>query len=155
MISLELARQLRVAGLRWQPAEGDRFVVPDRGMEDQVFTISGMTVDVRDVPGGQIIAFNGTVEWALDSINQWEVVWLPRESQLRQQLGEAFVSLTREHDTYHCEVQVDGRRSVESHPDAAEAYGQALLQLVAQRTRDELASLKDHRSSVGHRDLAS
>jgi hypothetical protein len=142
MISLDLARRLRDAGLRWQPADGDRFVVPDRGMDDQVFTISGMSVDVRDAPGGRIIAFNGTVEWALDSINQWEVVWLPRESQLREALGEAFTGLSRADGVHHCEVVVSGRRSVESHASAAEAYGRALLDVVRERTRAELASLK-------------
>ena len=142
MISLDLARRLRNAGLRWTPSDGDRFIVPDRNMDDQVFTISGMTVDVRDGPGGQIIAFNGTVEWALDSINQWEVVWLPREAQLREALGEAFVSLQRVGDRYACTVQMHGRQIVEEHPSAEQAYGLALLHHVQARTRAELDAVR-------------
>ena len=139
MISLDLARRLRDAGLRWQPSDGDRFVVPDRGMDDQVFTISGMTVDVREGPGGRIIAFNGTVEWALDSIHQWEVVWLPREAQLREQLGDAFVRLVRTPDGYECTVELGGREVSERHASAEEAYGLALLLHVRARTEAELA----------------
>jgi hypothetical protein len=33
VISIETARLLRDAGLRWTPASGDRFVVVDRGMD--------------------------------------------------------------------------------------------------------------------------
>ena len=33
--------------------------------------------------GPPLLRFNGTVEWALDSIQQDEVVWLPSEEQLR------------------------------------------------------------------------
>jgi len=93
VISRELAERLRDAGLGWQPTAGDRFVVPDRDMDDDVFVVSGMAVDVHDLPGGQVIGFNGTVEWALDSILAAEVVWLPREDQLRDRLGAAFVRL--------------------------------------------------------------
>ena len=40
-----------------------------------------------------MLAFNGTTEWALDSIEVDEAVWLPLEHQLRDLLGDAFVSL--------------------------------------------------------------
>jgi hypothetical protein len=95
VISLDLARRLRTAGLEWSPVTGDRFVVPDRDMDADVFVISEMVVEVRDVPAGKILAFNGTTEWALDSIDAQTVVWLPREAQLRDLLGTAFVSLER------------------------------------------------------------
>lgn len=147
MISLSLARQLRDAGLRWEPENGDRFVVPDRGLDDRVFTLSDMTVDVREAAGGTIIAFNGTVEWALDSINPWEVVWLPREAQLRDELGPHFRSLTHRDGVYHCEVDLDGVRRVSEHPDAAEAYGGALLEVVRARTRAEFELLGRRRAS--------
>ena len=145
MISIELARKLRDSGLRWDPVDGDRFVVPDRGLDHQVFTISDMTVAVREAAGGQIIAFNGTVEWALDSINQWEVVWLPREAQLRDELGDTFVALERRDGGFRCVVEVEGRRVERSHPDASEAYGLALLEVARERTRRELASLGSRR----------
>ena len=98
MISIELARDLSHAGLAWTPTNGDRFFIPDRDLDEEVFSISEMTVDVRTVPGGKEISFNGAVEWALDAIEQHEVVWLPSETQLRTELGERFVSLWRTTD---------------------------------------------------------
>lgn len=93
MISVDLATRLKDAGVAWSPAQGDRFHVPDRDLDDQVFVVSDLVVEVRDLPTGQLLAFNGTTEWALDSIEASEVVWLPREEQLRQMLGGSFVSL--------------------------------------------------------------
>lgn len=93
MISLDLARRLRDAGVIWQPRNGDRFHVPDRDLDEQVFVVSDMVVEVVDLPTGPIFGFNGTTEWALDSIQQDDVVWLPREDQLRELLGAAFRSL--------------------------------------------------------------
>ena len=92
-IDLELGLALRAAGLRWDPAPGDHFVVPDRDLDDTVFVLSHMVVEVIDTPVGPMLAFNGTTEWALDSIEVTEAVWLPLEHQLRTLLGEAFVSL--------------------------------------------------------------
>lgn len=131
MISVELARRLRDSGLAWIPAEGDRFVIPDRGLEDQIFSISEMTIDVKDMPGGRQIAFNGTVEWALDSIREHEVVWLPSETQLRDRLGETFVSLTRTEDGYRCTIRLDDETADYESEQPADAYGLALLDLIS------------------------
>ena len=96
MLPLELAVALRDAGVRWAPAPGDRFVVLDHDLDDQVFVVSDMVVQSVDVPHGPpLLAFNGTTEWALDSVQADEAVWLPREEQLRTLLGDAFVSLER------------------------------------------------------------
>ena len=127
MLSLHLARQLRDAGLRWEPREGDAFAIPDRELDDEVFTIAPMVVDTRETPGGPLIAFNGTVEWALDAIEAGEVIWLPREDQLREQLGGDFVALWREGDSYRCEVALGGRTVGFTGGAAVEAYGSALL----------------------------
>ena len=56
-------------------------------MDDEIFVVSDMTVEVHDFPTGKVIGFNGTTEWALDSLAQGEVVWLPREDQLRELIG--------------------------------------------------------------------
>jgi hypothetical protein len=130
MISVELARKLRDAGLRWDPQPGDRFVVADRGMDDEVFTLAEMTVDVHDFPGGRVIGFNGTVEWALDSIEAHNSVWLPSESQLRERLGGTFVRLARDEDQWQVSVEVTGHRITTADADATEAYGLALLALI-------------------------
>jgi hypothetical protein len=95
VITVELARRLREAGLSWTPAPGDRFVMADPAVRDgagldDVFVVSQMTVDIADTPTGPLIRFNGTTEWALDSVEQDDVIWLPREEQLRERLGPAF-----------------------------------------------------------------
>lgn len=127
MISRDLARALRDAGLRWEPASGDRFVIPDRDLDHHVFTLAEMVVDVRTSPAGRLIAFNGTVEWALDAIMQREVIWLPSEAQLRERLGERFIALERVGDQLRCVVDFDGQRMEYRAADAADAYGRALL----------------------------
>ena len=129
MISVHLARELRAAGLRWRPSNGDRFVVADRGMDDEVFVLSDMTVELHQYPTGPVIGFNGTTEWALDSLDQEDALWLPAEHQLRDLLGTTFQRLERSADGYDV-VHRDGSAAGETRttgPDPAEAYGRALL----------------------------
>ena len=130
MISVDLARRLRDGGLKWTPAPGDRFVVADRDMDDDVFTLSEMTVDVHNFPSGAVIAFNGTTEWALDSIDERQSIWLPSETQLREGLAGTFRRLEREDGRWQVTIDVTGRSVSVGHDDAAEAYGLALLHLV-------------------------
>ena len=127
MISVELARALRVAGLDWTPAPGDRFVVPDRDMDQDVFVISDMAIDVHHFCSGTVIGFNGTTEWALDSIEQGAVVWLPRESQLRDLLGGGFVRLERSLDGYAVVAAKDEVLVRHEDTDVEQAYARAVL----------------------------
>jgi hypothetical protein len=124
MITTELAAQLRAAGIAWTPASGDRFVIPDRDLDDQVFVISDMVIESQDVPGGRVIRFNGTTEWALDSIPADLAMWLPREDQLRHLLGPSFVRLEAVGDGLVV-VLADGTRHVDT--DAERAYARAVL----------------------------
>jgi hypothetical protein len=134
MIALDLARRLQTAGLRWQPARGDRFVVPDKGMDEDVFVISDMVVEVHNTPTGQILGFNGITEWALDSVERDAVVWLPREQQLRDLLGERFLRLEAHAPGYvvviASETSEDGEHR-EADGDAESAYARALLVVMA------------------------
>ena len=135
MISRELALALREAGLVWHPESGDRFQLDLPGdveaeAEADVFTVSEMTIEARRYPSGTILAFNGTTEWALDSVAFADAVWLPREDQLRELLRATFHSLTRLADSFEVEVELGGERVRFDHPDVAEAYGLALLELV-------------------------
>ena len=128
MLTIELARALREAGLTWSPQRGDTFVIPDRDLDDQVFVLSDMVIEQQDVPGGKpILAFNGTTEWALDSLEAHDAVWLPREDQLRDLLGDAFVSLEQATGPIggYVVTMADDTRHVDV--DAACAYGRALL----------------------------
>ncbi len=128
MLTIELARRLSDAGLTWEPVSGDRFVVAVSGMEDDVFVISEITVDVHHFTTGDVIGFNGTTEWALDSVEQDKAVWLPREDQLRGLLGDAFVSLEQLEGGYAVSARGhDGAVARHADIDAERAYARALL----------------------------
>lgn len=144
MISVDLARRLQEAGVRWQPRPGDRFVIPQPALAGEVFTLSEMTIEAHHLPGGTVLGFNGTTEWALDSVDQDEALWMPREDQLRELLGGTFVGLGRVDESGS--AVADGDDAAEpwavttrrgdaaeerfTGPTAAEAYGRALLSLV-------------------------
>lgn len=136
MITPELAASLQLAGLPWHPQPGDRFAIPQPELQDQVFTISDMVVEPREYPTGTVLGFNGTTEWALDSVDQDQALWLPREDQLRELLGGTFVRLERTDDGYRVVVSGGDGRSEHAHAatSAAEAYGLAVLDLVSRAT---------------------
>ena len=128
MLDVVLAQQLRAAGLDWEPKPGDRFVLPLPDMRDEVFILSNVIADVHRFENGNVIGFNGTTEWALDSVEQDDVVWLPREEQLRDLLGAAFVRLEQVTGGYAVTATSgDGedRRFVDI--DAERAYARAVL----------------------------
>ncbi|MBT0995362.1 pilus assembly protein CpaE [Cellulomonas sp. DKR-3] len=131
MISRDLALRLRRTGLHWHPTSGDRFGVLVEGVDD-VFTVSEMTIQAHDYPTGTVLGFNGTTEWALDSVAQDDAVWLPREDQLRELLGGTFRSLARSTDGRHqVLVELAGRPEQVFTADSAEdAYALALLALI-------------------------
>jgi hypothetical protein len=130
VISVPTARKLRDSGVRWAPAAGDRFVVADRSMDDEVFVLSDMTVEVHEFPHGAVIGFNGTTEWALDSVEHENTLWLPRETQLRGLLGATFCCLERTGDGWLVRIAVNDTEWTVEHADAEEAYALALLHLV-------------------------
>ncbi len=133
VLSVASARALREAGLQWSPARGDSFVMPDRDMDSDVFVLSDMTIDVQHFPGGPVIGFNGTTEWALDSVDESEALWMPAEHQLRNLLGDAFAGLAPTGDGYRVTLRVDGATSGYDGPDAANAYALALLSVLRSR----------------------
>jgi hypothetical protein len=130
MITVELARRLKDVGLPWKPASGDRFVVADRDMDAEVFVVSQLTVELRDTPTGPMFQFNGTTEWALDSVEQAAVIWLPHEAQLRAALGTAFRRLEPLGEGWVVTVERDGREIREVDVDAERAYARALLMVL-------------------------
>jgi hypothetical protein len=134
VISVDLAARLRRSGLRWSPSAGDRFVVADRDMGTDVFVLSDMTIEVHDLPEGRMIGFNGTTEWALDSVEHEQALWLPRESQLRDLLGGTFRRLERRDENWLVRIEVNGAPFESEHADAEQAYGLALLHLLEQAT---------------------
>ena len=132
MLTIELAQQLKHAGLTWTPSSGDRFVVPVEDMEERVFVLSDVTADIHRFESGDLIGFNGTTEWALDSIEQERVVWFPREGQLRELLGAAFSRLEQVSGGYAVTATAAGgveSRFVDLDPERA--YARALLSRLA------------------------
>jgi hypothetical protein len=129
MISRDLAHRLESAGVLWTPALGDRFMIPDRDLDDAVFAISDMVVEVHDHSLGRYLGFNGTTEWALDSIEQHEVVWLPREDQLRTMLGDSFVALQATPGGFVVVIVRAGMEERHIDIDAECAYARAVLSL--------------------------
>lgn len=97
MIDIDIARRLRSAGLPWEPRDGDRFVIDNEQLREEVFMLSSMVIEQgRSRTGGRVLRFNGTTEWALDSVEEDEVLWIPREDQLREALGGALGALRQE-----------------------------------------------------------
>jgi hypothetical protein len=132
VLDVALAQDLRAAGLTWEPKPGDRFVLPLPEMQDDVFILSNVIADVHRFENGNVIGFNGTTEWALDSVEQDDVVWLPREEQLRELLGAAFVRLEQVTGGYAVTATArngEDRRFVDI--EAERAYARALLARLA------------------------
>jgi hypothetical protein len=130
MISIELAAKLRDAGLVWTPVDGDQFRVAAPDLAGDVFTVSTMTIEAHEFPTGTILGFNGTTEWALDSVAIEDTLWLPREDQLRALLRTSFRALRRTDDTYEVDVVLLGEPRVFAAAEPVDAYGEALLALI-------------------------
>lgn len=130
MISTDLARTLREVGLVWHPRSGDTFQLDEPEFDADVFTVSEMTIEPREYPTGKILSFNGTTEWALDSVALEDALWLPREDQLRELLRSTFRSLRRRADTHEVQISVGEETLVFEHPEPADAYALAVLELL-------------------------
>jgi hypothetical protein len=131
MISRELALRLREAGLVWRPEAGDRFQFLKQDMEStgtELFTVSDMTIEAHHYPTGVVLGFNGTTEWALDSVALEDALWFPREDQLRQALRGTFLRLERD-DTGRFVVHTVFRGEPREHAaeSAEDAYALAVL----------------------------
>jgi len=127
MIATELARALRDSGLAWHPKAGDAFRIDRVEADDEVYILSDMTVEAHEFSTGTVLGFNGTTEWALDSVAIDDALWMPHEHQLRELLGGTFRALRA---AYSVEVVIEGQSLVFDAHTAAGAYGRALLHLL-------------------------
>jgi hypothetical protein len=129
MIARELALRLR-PHLTWTPQNADRFFIPRAEIADQTFIVSDMVIEHKRDNGEANFHFNGTTEWALDSVESDAAVWLPSEQQLREELGTAFLSLDRTGSGFLVTVNGPaGAHHTAEMDDAADAYALALLHL--------------------------
>lgn len=139
MISTQLARELRENGLVWHPAAGDVFAIDSTEFDGETFTLSDMTIEAHEFDSGTILGFNGTTEWALDSVALDNALWLPREDQLRGLLGGTFLSLRADAGGFVVETERDGVGSRFEAETAESAYALAVRALIAQATADATA----------------
>jgi len=131
VISDRLARELEEAGLRWDPAPGDRFRVKAEALSEDVFILSHMVIEARTYPSGTVLNFNGTSEGALDKVSKDDALWLPREDQRRECLGGTFRGRARDDGEYVVTtVGHDGAQRSHRAAEVEDAYAQALLALV-------------------------
>lgn len=137
MISLTLARDLKAAGLQWDPAQFDIFGIPDRNLDDKTFVISEMLVTAEMLGGLPIVSFQGAAEWALDYIVTTEIVWIPNERQLRQRLEAALLESGRPElriitglNGCRLECIYHDQPVIFDGPDLEHLYAQALLQIL-------------------------
>src|SRR5699024_12878382 len=113
-------------------------------LRDEASMLASMVIEPMIARNGnRLFRFNGTTEWALDSVEQHEALWIPREGQLREALGEAFLALHMDADVFVVSVGTgaDGPREVRA-PRVEAAYAGALLihltggwSLLVQRTQ--------------------
>jgi hypothetical protein len=130
VISTPLARALRDSGLIWHPAAGDAFRIDLVEVDDEIFYLSDMTVEAHTMVTGTELGFNGTTEWALDSVAIEDALWLPTETQLRVALGRAFRGLTVVDHGVRVNAEIDGSTSEFDADDAEDAYARALIALL-------------------------
>jgi len=109
-------------------------VIPDRGLDQLEFVVSDMVIETRRMAmGRQMLAFNGTTEWAMDTLAASEALWLPREDQLRQVLGEAFIGLEHipgETPGYAVSTLIGNSEERFVDIDVEQAYARAALALL-------------------------
>ncbi len=131
VIDRDLALQLHHAGLVWRPVPGDSFQLLAVDMEQtgtDMFTVSDLTIEAHHFPTGTVLGFNGTTEWALDSVGLEDALWFPREDQLRTALGHTFERLERaDADRWVVTTVFLGERATHVGTAADEAYALALL----------------------------
>jgi hypothetical protein len=89
-----------------------------------------MTVEAHSLITGTELGFNGTTEWALDSVAIEDALWLPSETQLRVALGSAFRALTASDRAVRIEVVIDGDAATFESDLAEDAYARALIALL-------------------------
>jgi hypothetical protein len=136
MISLDMAKRLKEAGVKWEPAQGDQFALLDRELDDRIFVINDMATMIELLQGAPAVTFHGTPEWALDYVYLSEAVWLPEEGQLRHRLHDVLAlqsdlvyDLLYADGEFICRFEWKGEAVAFRGGDACDAYGEALLYL--------------------------
>jgi hypothetical protein len=126
-LDVDLARRLARTGPEWRPARGDWFLVDKPELVGTPFLLSDMVVEHLAGRHGPVLRFNGTTEWALDSVEKHETIWLPREDQLLDALAENLVSLRRGHGEWVVTLELGLNQRTVARRVRIDALGWALL----------------------------
>jgi len=107
------------------------------GLDEKVFVISDLFTYVEQLHGHLAVTFHGSAEWALDHVLVAELIWLPTEAQLRQELekrlateGHPVVQLSSAPRGYSCEIRWRDQSLRFEASEASEAYAAALLHVL-------------------------
>jgi len=149
MIATELARALRDSGLKWRPKAGDAFRIDRVEVESDIFILSDMTVEAHEFTTGTVLGFNGTTEWALDSVDIGDTLWMPHESQLRELLRASFRGLTATDDGFSVTAVIDGDLREFESAVAADAYARALIAYIDASIGDQLPEVENEFPTPG------
>ena len=131
MLSVATARALAAAGILWEPRAGDRFAIDQPQLDADVFWVSDLTIEVHHYADQTVLGFNGTTEWALDSVGLERTVWLPREDKVRELIGDRLIALTRAEGGWRVTYVTAGEKRECRAADPEEAYAAALLDISA------------------------
>lgn len=143
VIATELARALRDSGLKWRPQAGDAFRIDRVEVEGDVFILSDMTVEAHEFTTGTVLGFNGTTEWALDSVDIGDALWMPHESQLRELLRSSFRSLSATDNGFAVVAVIEGETRTFESTEAADAYARGLIALIDASIGDALPEVEE------------
>jgi hypothetical protein len=136
MIDPRVALQLKQAGLEWRPTKRDNFMIPNTELAQEIFTLNDQTILIQNVKGQMTVMFHGSMEWALDDVLLADVLWLPSETQLREEVqlrlgGESpMLALQWTVDGYRCTLSHLNKEHSFEEASAEHAYALALLFLL-------------------------
>ena len=126
--------------MNWTPAVDDKFANPDRGFDDRLFVIRDVMATMKIRHNLSVVTFQGTVAWTLDYLLVSEVVWMPREDQLRENiftyhLDESQPELRLEYAKRgcRCDIKIYGIWRTFDVNEASETYAAALLYLLGEK----------------------
>ena len=126
MISRELATRL-APYVSWKPANGDMFFIPRPEIAESVFIISDMVVELVESGGSRASISTERLNGRSTRLSPTEC-GLPKENQLRELLGEYFLSLDSSAGGFVVTVSGPGKAyHTEAELDAADAYARAAL----------------------------
>lgn len=113
----------------------DRFVIDAELLTAEVFWIADLTVEVHSYEGQSVLGFNGTTEWALDAVSLDQAIWLPREDQLRELLGDRLLFVARTEDGWELRHLIGDAPRTLTDSDLECAYARAIIATDAESSR--------------------